>query len=149
MLFRSNMLASVDAILESLLPKFGVTADSLSEDAYTDAINSALNELGWSVPIDHPLKEYWVLERSVRHSVFILTIEAARKFRYKQIHLQNRFEHYNTILKMLDEKYEKAKKENPELFADSIYVDSDTLLSWITYIPNAREYNVFGQYNTV
>lgn len=142
------MLASVDAIMDSLKPKFGVTVDSLSDEAYTDAINSALRELGWSVPIDHPLKEYWVLERSVRHSIFILMIEAARKFRYKQIHLQNRFEHYSSILALLDKQYVDAKKDNPELFTSSVYVDSDTLVRWITYIPNAREYSVFGQYIT-
>lgn len=141
------MLASVDLIVEALKPKFGVTADSLTEDAYADAVNSALRELGWSVPIDHPLKEHWVLERSVRHAIFILMIEAARKFRYKQIHLQNRFEHYSFILKDLDVKYAEAKKENPELFASSVYVDKDTIMSWITYIPNAREYDVFGRYN--
>lgn len=142
------MLASVDAIMDSLKPKFGVTADSLSDEAYTDAINSALRELGWSVPIDHPLKEFWVLERSVRHSIFVLMIEAARKFRYKQIHLQNRFEHYSSILALLDKQYTDAKKENPELFAGSVYVDSDTLVRWITYIPNARDYDVFGRYIT-
>ena len=49
---------------------------------------------------------------------------------------------------MLDSQYEEAKKANPELFAGSIYVDPDTLTRWITYIPNAREYNVFGQYIT-
>jgi hypothetical protein len=142
------MIASVDAAIEVLKPKFGVTADSLLDDAYADAINSALRELGWSIPVDHPLKEHWVLERAVRHAIFILMLEAARKFRYKQIHLQNRFEHYSTILKMLDSQYEEAKKANPELFAGSIYVDPDTLTRWITYIPNAREYNVFGQYIT-
>ena len=41
----------------------------------------------------------------------------------------------------------EAKKENPELFASSVYVDKDTIMSWITYIPNAREYDVFGRYN--
>lgn len=142
------MLASVDAIMDSLKPKFGVTADSLSDEAYTDAINSALRELGWSVPIDHPLKEYWALERSVRHSIFILMIEAARKFRYKQIHLQNRFEHYSAILSLLDVQYATAKQENPELFASSVYVDTGTLVRWITYIPNARDYDVFGRYIT-
>lgn len=140
------MLASLDDIVDALTPKFGDTSDSLSLEAYEDAANSAMKELGWAYPIAHPLKEYWVLERGVRHGIFILMIEAARKFRYKQIHLQNRFEHYNRILALLDEKFEKAKQENPELFADSIFVDSDTLCGWITYIPNAREYNSLGMY---
>ena len=139
------MLASVDLIVEALKPKFGVTADSLTEDAYADAVNSALRELGWSVPIDHPLKEHWTLERATRHSVFILMIESARKFRYKQIHLQNRFEQYNKILEMMDAQFETAKKNDPELFSDSVFVDSDTLCGWITYIPNAREYNSLGK----
>ena len=140
------MLASIDDVVEALKPKFGVTADSLSDDAYLDAATSALKELGWSVPIDQPLKEYWILERGVRHSIFILMIEAARKFRYKQIHLQNRFEHYSKILELLDKQYEQAKKDNSDLFASSVFVDPDTLCSWITYIPNARDYNFLGKY---
>ena len=100
----------------------------------------------WALPIAHPLKVHWVIERSVRHSVFILMLEAARKFRYKQIHLQNRFEHYNKILTLMDELYAKAKVENPELFSDSVFADSDTLCNWITYIPNARQYNNLGNY---
>jgi hypothetical protein len=140
------MFASVDMVVDALIPKFGVTSDSLTSDAYEDAARSALKELGWVLPITHPLKMYWVVERGVRHSIFILMLEAARKFRYKQIHLQNRFEHYNRILTLLDEQYAAAKEANPELFADSIFVDPDMLCSWITYIPNAREYNYLGKY---
>jgi len=140
------MFASIDDIVEALKPKFGITADSLTEEAYEDAANSALKELGWVVPITHPLKKHWAVERAVRHSIFILMLEAARKFRYKQIHLQNRFEHYNRILTLLDEQYAAAKEANPELFADSIFVDPDMLCGWITYIPNAREYNYLGKY---
>jgi len=140
------MFASLDQIVDSLKTKFGVTSDSLTDEAYEDAANSALRELGWAVPIAHPLKEYWVAERGTRHAIFILMIEAARKFRYKQIHLQNRFEHYNKILSLLDAQFESAKKENPELFSDSVFVDADTLCSWITYIPNARDYNSLGNY---
>ena len=139
------MLASIDAIVENLKLKFGVTADSLTSEAYEDAAGSALRELGWSVPIGHPLKEHWTLERATRHSVFILMIESARKFRYKQIHLQNRFEQYNKILEMMDAQFETAKKNDPELFSNSVFVDSDTLCGWITYIPNAREYNSLGK----
>lgn len=140
------MLASLDDIVDALKPKFGDTVDSLATEAYEDAANSALKELGWALPIAHPLKVHWVVERSVRHSVFILMLEAARKFRYKQIHLQNRFEHYNKILTLMDELYAKAKVENPELFSDSVFADSDTLCNWITYIPNARQYNNLGNY---
>ena len=118
----------------------------MSEEAYEDAAKSSLKELGWVTPVTHPLKEYWVVERATRHAIFILMIEAARKFRYKQIHLQNRFEHYNRILALLDAQFEAAKKENPELFADSVFVDAETLCNWITYIPNAREYNDLGKY---
>jgi hypothetical protein len=142
------MLASIGNIVDALKPKFGVTADSLTDEAYEDAANSALRELGWAIPVAHSLKEYWVLERAVRHSIFILMIEAARKFRYKQIHLQNRFEHYNKILILMDEKFEAAKAGDPDLFISAIPVDPDTLCRWITYIPNAREYNMIGQYAT-
>lgn len=140
------MFASLDELVEVLKLKFGVTSDSLTDDAYEDAARSAMKELGWALPIAHPLKEFWVVERATRHSIFILMIESARKFRYKQIHLQNRFEHYNKVLTLLDAQFAEAKKENPELFADSVFVDSDTLCNWITYIPNAREYNYLGKY---
>ena len=132
------MIANVEEIVDRLQVKLGVTAEALSDEGYELAADSALKELGWAIPISHPLKEFWVLERALRHSIFILSTEAARKFKYKQISLNQRFEHYNKLLEKMDADFRFAKEENPDLFADCIYMDDDIIKRWITYIPNQR-----------
>ena len=140
-----SAINTLEQFVDQLQLKMGVTAEALTEEAYENAATSALMELGWSLPVSHPLKAYWALERAVRHSIFILSVEAARKFRYKQIHLNHRFEHYNKLIEAMDLAFEKAKEANPELFADSIYVDDATLSRWITYLPNDRQFNHLGK----
>jgi hypothetical protein len=52
-----------------------------------------------------------VKERAKRHIFFYLLSESAHKFKYEQINLQHRFEHYRKIVRDMDWRYDKAKEE--------------------------------------
>ena len=86
---------------------------------YQNACDDASRETGWSYPVSTDFKIFWMKERGKRHLFFYLMSESAHKFKYKQISLQHRFDHYSKIIKMMDVNYEKTIEENPQEFTDS------------------------------
>ncbi len=137
---------NTEYFLDGIKLRMGGNADNVSEDGLTVAIETALNELGWAIPVAHPLKVFWAYQRAVRHAVYILMVESAHKFRYKEIFLQNRFSHYKSMIDDMDKAFEKAKDENPELFPDSTYMDDATITSSLSYyIPNAGDVDGLGR----
>ncbi len=48
--------------------------------------------------------------------MYVLLLEQAHKFRFKQIHLQQRFEHYIKLIDQMDIAFADFKAENPSLF---------------------------------
>ena len=86
----------------------GLTS-SLADDDYSNAIDAAERDTGWSLPQTTDFKLKWLIDRSKRHIFFYLLSEAASKFRYKDIHLQHRFEHYAELIKQMDADFEKAQ----------------------------------------
>ena len=140
------MISDIDALVEGFSLRFGKNASNLSEDGQTAACNTAMSELGWVFPLTHHLKEFWALNRAVRHGLAIIQIESAHKFRYKDIFLQNRFSHYTALIEKMDKDYEVAKEENPDLFLDAMYIDTDKLAESMSYyIRNERDYDELGR----
>ncbi len=92
-------------------------AGRVRENEYENAAGDASRETGWSFPVSGNFKEYWIKQRMKRHLFFYLYTESAHKFKYKQINLNHRFDHYGKMLKMMDEAYVKAVDERPDLFA--------------------------------
>uniref|UniRef100_A0A6M3J8E4 Uncharacterized protein n=1 Tax=viral metagenome TaxID=1070528 RepID=A0A6M3J8E4_9ZZZZ len=88
----------------------GLTAYLGSED-YTNACDDAAKETGWSFPVSNSTAIYWQKQRSLRHLLSYLLYESAHRFKYKMINLQHRFEHYKTLIEMMDKKWEAAKDE--------------------------------------
>ena len=95
-----TILSSSDFI-KQLKIQLGSSSSKLDGPQLDSAVVTTLRELGWAVPITDGTKEYWLIERAKRHSLFILMIEAAHKFRYKELHLQNRFDHYKKFDSLL------------------------------------------------
>lgn len=93
-------------------------ATILSNDGIEAAVDDAMTELGWSFPVTDARKCSWIIKRAARHASFILWLAAAQKFKYKQVNLQQRFEHYDKVIKTLDTEYEMALANNPDLFAN-------------------------------
>lgn len=92
----------------------------LVDNDYENAADDASRETGWSFPVSGNFKEYWIKQRMKRHLFFYLYTESAHKFKYKQINLQHRFDHYHTMLfgkDGMDTKFVEAMEERPDLFA--------------------------------
>ena len=84
---------------------------------YENALADAYRETGWAVPITSDFQLVWIKQRARRHLFFMLLSESAHKFKYDKINLQDRFKHYSTLVKMMDEKFAKAITDNPTEFA--------------------------------
>ena len=91
---------------------------------YTNAVDDAERETGFSLPVSTDFQVFWLKYRAKRHIFFYLLSESAHKFKYEQINLQHRFEHYRNIIQYMDEEYQTALEENPDQFAgvDSIHL---------------------------
>jgi len=86
-------------------------------DDYTNAIDAAERDTGWSAPYATDFKETWMLQRIKRHLFSYLQTETAADFKYKQINLQQPFEHYTKLIRTMDEAFEKVMEEEPHEFA--------------------------------
>lgn len=116
------------------------TLDTFLEPSdYTNAVNDALRETGWTLPTTVDFKIHWIKMRAKRHLFFYLASESARKFKVKQFSLDQRFKHYMVLVKEMDKEFEAAKEEHPELFAD---VDPSTLFG--SKIDGGFAYDEFG-----
>lgn len=84
---------------------------------FTNACNDAAMETGFSFPTSTDFQTLWNKTRAKRHIFFYLMTESAHKFKYEQINLQHRFEHYRSIINDMDIKFEKALEESYLEFA--------------------------------
>jgi hypothetical protein len=97
----------------------------LTTPDYENAVNDAARETGWTFPITGTdtkktsIKEYWIKNRAKRHLFFYLMSESAHKFKYDVIALNQRFEHYQVLIKAMDEQWAEFLREYPELFIDN------------------------------
>ena len=141
-----NSINSTDELIEILRFKMGTNSDNLTDDGFSVAVDSALLELGWVLPCTHPNKVLWIINRSLRYCIEILLIESAHKFRYDKIFLQNRFSHYQALITKMDDDFRKAIEDNPSLFSSMIQLDPEFIVSsMMAYIPNLRDYDIYGR----
>ncbi len=94
-------------------------SSKLVDNDFNNSINDAIRETGFSLPTDDAFQILWLKNRSKRYLFFYLLSESAHKFKYEQINLNQRFDHYMSLIKLMDEQFEKAIEENPSLFGDS------------------------------
>ena len=89
---------------------------------YENAVNDAIRETGWALPVvgynaqQSALVELWLKSRAKRHLFFYLMSESAHKFKYDVIFLNQRFDHYSTIIKQMDDNWNQFINDYPELF---------------------------------
>lgn len=112
----------------------------LIDDDYVNAVEDTLEELGWTLPAVDPFQTLWIKKRVFRHLIFYLYSESAAKFKFEQIALNQRFDHYGIMLKKIDEDFEKAKEENPNDFDG---IDSSKMFT--TAIPTGFAYDELGR----
>ncbi|MFW6364432.1 MAG: hypothetical protein ACOCZ4_00355 [Bacteroidota bacterium] len=139
------MIESREDLQEQVYLRLGEAKDLLAGDDYFDpehevglAVETAIQELALAFPLSNPIFEYWAVERGKRHSYDIIRSSAATKFRYKQIHMQQRFIHFNALIERMDADYAYALETNAEL------MKSDSQF-FITYIKAGFIYDEFGR----
>jgi len=91
--------------------------DNFEPQDYDNAVASAQAETGWTIPVATGFKELCIIDRIKRHLIYMLFFSNAEKFRVKDYLLQQRFEHYQTLLRLMDNTYERWKTQHPTDFA--------------------------------
>lgn len=89
------------------------------DSQWYEAGELALREMGLTLPINNDGREFWLLSRAKRHAFDMIRTSSARKFRYKQINLQQRFEHFDRLIQELDTAYLVALETDPALMGIS------------------------------
>lgn len=89
-----------------------------NSDDYNNAIDHAQRDTGWTMPVSTDFRETWMIARAKRHLWSFLLSEQAHKFQYKQVKLNQRFDHYYKLLHDADIEFNAAIEENPHEFAN-------------------------------
>ena len=118
-------------------------SDYLVDADYTNAVNDAYRETGWSTPLASDFQVWWAKERAKRHLFFYLMTESAHKFKFEQINLQHRFDHYKSTIEMMDKLFAKAKEEFMSEFSGV-----DAYMIFPTKIDAGFSYDDFGRDTT-
>ena len=92
-------------------------SSNLVADDYSNAISDAQKDTGFALPVTDDFRIKWLKERTKRHLFFYLWTESATSFKFKQINLQQKFDHFDRIIEKMDKDFETAQKENTYEFA--------------------------------
>lgn len=111
-------LLDQDELLDAVKNLMGGSFDRVSDRGFEQAAGQAEAELMWSYPLEDARKCFWLVERTRRHVVYVLMVEAAHKFQYKQIHLEHRFKHYIQMIEQMDVSFLQGMEDFPDLFLD-------------------------------
>lgn len=132
-------ITSSGELIQKIRSSLGSSAELLGSGEYEFVAYQTLNELGVDYPIDNRTLQLWGIERGKRHAIDILRIQSAHRFKYKQLSLNHRFNHYDAILKEMDRKFEEALNSDPDLLGVDLLTGS-----YGTYIENGFVYDQFG-----
>ena len=106
--------------LRGLLREELLSTDDLSvlnDSVYNNAIDDAQYETDWTLPVTENFKIYWIKQRAKRHLFFYLMTMNAEKFKADEFSINQKFDHYRTLVLFLDDVYAKAKADNPTYFS--------------------------------
>jgi len=94
----------------------GLSSEFVTAD-YTDSVDSAERDTGFSFPTTDTFQIKWLLDRTKRALFFSLLSENITSFKFKQIDIQGIFKNLREVIKDMDEAFETAQLENAEKFA--------------------------------
>jgi|GEM_PF-950507 len=106
-----------DEMITQLQAEVKGLTSSLAATDYTNAITAAERDTGWDLPQTADLKITWLLSRAKRHLFAFLMTESAAKFKFEDINLQQRFEHYRLMIQDMDKEFKEAQEEYAFEFA--------------------------------
>ena len=123
----------------------------LVRDDYSNALDDASRETGWTLPVTIDFKIHWIKERAKRHIFFYLMSESAHKFKFKQINLQQRFEHYRGLIKDMDVAFTAIIEARPDMFADvdPFMMFGTKIDAGFSYVPQTGEDQTYEDDNEV
>lgn len=108
-----------DELREILQRETMSLADEFDSEDFDSAISDAEMETGWSLPQTTSFRILWLKKRSKRHLYSnYMEGELAGDFQYKQIHLEQPFEHFVKLIDRMDKEFEKAIEQNITEFAN-------------------------------
>lgn len=110
---------------------------------YDNALDDASRETGWTFPVSEDIKILWILKRATRHLYSYLLSESAHKFKYEQINLQQRYEHYRQLVIDFDKEFTIFVEERIDLFAGV-----DPFKMFATKIDAGFSYDIVGNEDT-
>jgi hypothetical protein len=108
---------TADELKELLALELKGLKDKVDSNDYDNAVANAQRDTGWVCPVTTDFQIQWLKERSKRWLFFFLWTESAHKFKFEQINLQHRFDHYKQLIQYMDQQFESAKEENIAEFA--------------------------------
>lgn len=139
-------LSNVDAVIEAVEPLIGAAWGDLTTTQQEQMVGHSLNELGMSLPETNTKRCYWIIERSKRHGLYSIVVLNAERFRYKQIHLQQKFDNYFRLITQADEAFAKAMENDISgIFPDDIVNGDAFAESGFFYNPAGFVYDQLGR----
>jgi hypothetical protein len=108
-----------DELTDALKIQLSTLATLITDDGYELVSDTVVQELGWDYPVTTPAKVLWMIKRGTRHSLNLLRLASANKFKYKLVNLQNRFEHFQKLIEDMDKEFADAMIAEASLFSDT------------------------------
>lgn len=133
------MITDRDELISFTTNLLGGSSTKVSEDGLTQAASQTELELKFTYPVSDDTESYWMVERMRRHLLYILMVESAHKFQYKQIHLEHRFRNYIQLIEKADADFLKAAEDFPDLF------DLGTYENFAYYLSPGFVYDELGR----
>ena len=135
-------MTKIELILK-LKQKVRGLSNYLDKVDYENALDDAEKETGWTIPVEDDFQILWIQKRAIRFLYSYLLSESAHKFKYEQINLQQRYEHYRALVKDFDEEFAEIQEARPEMFAG---VESFKMFS--TKVDAGFHYDIIGNDDT-
>lgn len=115
----------------------GNLSSNMTDDIYSVAESIALDELGWAVPTDDSFQIIWIAKRIRRHAIDIFYVQAAESVTHKSTKLDQKFDHYASMIENMDKEFSNAMEQYMDKFAN---VDPTKIFG--TYVNCAKERSV-------
>ena len=106
-----------DDLKERVAVMLGLLSSQMTDSMYEIAETITLSELKWTLPSTDPFKDIWLLKRCRRHVIDILFTQSAEAIKHKQSSHDQKFDHFQTLIRLWDKEFMEALEENYNQFA--------------------------------
>jgi hypothetical protein len=108
-------IADKTSLLAICTPRVGDLGTDITEERWDSAVDAMFLELGWVFPLVDR-KAYWGVDRTIRHAIHIQYLSVSSDFQYKQVHLEQPFEHLRKLIEEYDERFTEGLETEIALF---------------------------------